>query len=442
VEIASFTSLLASGCFYLALGLCLDMFGRFGGKRTNDEVNNKKYYELLGVPTIASKDEIKKAYRKLAVKLHPDKGGDEEKFKEVTRAFEVLSDDEKRRVYDEYGEEGLSQQGLGASMNAEDIFEAFFGGGLFGRSKGKSRGPRKAEDVVHTLKVTLKDLYLGKTAKLALNRHRICSDCSGKGTKSGAQAVTCPVCSGRGVRVQIRQMGPGMIQQIQTTCSECSGTGETIRDSDKCSKCHGKKVVSEKKILEVYVEPGMESGQKIVISGEADEAPGCLPGDVIIVVEEKPHEVFRRQGIHLFLKKEIHLVEALCGMTTFIDHLDGRRLLLKTEPGEIIQPGMLKSIIGEGMPIYRNPTQKGNLIIQFHIVFPKFLSIEQQAILEKTLGPRPEVAMESENFEQVHMIDFDSEQMKETSHSSSSNNIYDEDQDNDERTSRVQCAQQ
>ncbi|GJQ12689.1 hypothetical protein GpartN1_g4480.t1 [Galdieria partita] len=417
------------------------MFGRFGGKKANESVDNKKYYELLGVPTNASKDEIKKAYRKLAVKLHPDKGGDEEKFKEVTRAFEVLSDDEKRRVYDEYGEEGLSQQGLGASMNAEDIFEAFFGGGLFGRSKGKSRGPKKAEDVVHTLKVTLKDLYLGKTAKLALNRHRICSDCSGKGARSGAEAVTCSICSGRGVRVQIRQMGPGMIQQIQTTCSECSGTGEIIRDSDKCSKCHGKKVINEKKILEVYVEPGMESGQKIIISGEADEAPGCLPGDVIIVIEEKPHEVFRRRGIHLLLKKDIHLVEALCGMTAVVDHLDGRRLLLKTEPGEIIQPDMLKSIIGEGMPVKGNPIQKGNLIIQFHIVFPKFLSSEQQAILERTLGPRNDISMESENFEQVQMVDFDSEQLKGTANSSGGN-IYDEDQDSSERASRVQCAQQ
>lgn len=415
------------------------MFGRFGAKKANENVDNKKYYELLGVSPNASKDEIKKAYRKLAVKLHPDKGGDEEKFKEVTRAFEVLSDDEKRRVYDEYGEEGLSQQGLGASMNAEDIFEAFFGGGLFGRSKNRNRGPRKAEDVVHTLKVTLKDLYVGKTAKLALNRQRICIECSGRGTKTGANPISCSVCDGRGVRVQIRQMGPGMIQQIQTTCSECSGTGETIRDSDKCPKCHGKKVFGEKKILEVYVEPGMESGQKIVISGEADEAPGCLPGDVVVVIEEKPHEVFRRQGIHLLLKKKISLVEALCGMTAVVEHLDGRKLLLKTEPGEIIQPNMLKSVIGEGMPVYRNPTQKGNLIIQFQIVFPKFLSPDQQAILEKTLGPRPDSWMESESFEQVQMIDFDPEQLKETS-SSSGGDIYDE--DNDERGSRVQCAQQ
>eukprot|EP00871_Galdieria_phlegrea_P004163 jgi/Galph1/4748/GphlegSOOS_G3320.1 len=415
------------------------MFGGFGSQQPGGAVNNKKYYELLGVSPNATKEEIKKAYRKLAIKLHPDKGGDEEKFKEVTRAFEVLSDDEKRKIYDQYGEEGLTQQGMGSSMSAEDIFEAFFGGGLFGRSRRKSSGPRKGEDVVHTLKVSLKDLYVGKTAKLAINRRRVCSECAGQGTENPVAITSCTVCNGRGIRVQIRQMGPGMIQQIQSSCPECDGTGQTIRESDKCHKCRGKKVVNERKILEVYVEPGMENGQKIVISGEADEEPGTIPGDVIVVIEEKPHEIFRRNGIHLLMKKEITLAEALCGTAFLIEHLDGRRLYTKTEPGEVIQPGSLRTIINEGMPIYRNITQKGNLIIQFNVTFPKHLTKEQQTILERTLGPPPQVAMEADS-DEVHLTDFDPEQLK--SFGSHENNIYEEDEERDQRTSRVQCAQQ
>lgn len=263
-------------------------FGGFGGTGPSSsrrkDVDNKKYYELLGVSQDASKDEIKKAYRKLAIKLHPDKGGDEEKFKEVTRAFEVLSDDEKRRVYDQYGEEGLSQEGMSGGMNAEDIFEAFFGGGLFGGSRSRSRGPRKGEDVVHSLKVTLNDLYNGKTSKLALNRHRICPSCDGKGTTQPNSITKCKTCNGQGVRVQIRQIGPGMVQQMQSVCPDCSGSGESIREKDKCSKCKGQKVVKERKVLEVYIEPGTEHGQKLVFSGEADEEPGTVPGDVIVVV--------------------------------------------------------------------------------------------------------------------------------------------------------------
>jgi len=426
-------------------------FGSFGGfsgtgassSRRQQQVDNKKYYELLGVSQEASKDEIKKAYRKLAIKLHPDKGGDEEKFKEVTRAFEVLSDDEKRRIYDQYGEEGLSQEGMSSGMNAEDIFEAFFGGGLFGSSRSRSRGPRKGEDVVHALKVTLNDLYNGKTSKLALNRHRICPSCDGKGTTHPNGVTKCKTCNGQGVRVQIRQIGPGMVQQMQSVCPDCSGSGESIKEKDKCTKCKGQKVVKERKVLEVYVEPGTEHGQKLVFSGEADEEPGTVPGDVIVVIQQKEHEIFKRKGSNLIMEKEISLVEALCGVSFTIEHLDGRTLLVKTEPGTVLEPDCIKTIPGEGMPLYGNRTIHGNLFIKFRVQFPEYLSEEQRALLDRVLGPRPDVSLngKEENIEQVSMIDYRPEHGRDSNRRSE--NAYDEDDEEGmESGPRVQCAQQ
>jgi DnaJ family protein A protein 2 len=228
-------------------------------------VKETLYYELLGVEPTADAEAIKKGYRKMAVKYHPDKNPNnpqaQEKFKEVGEAYEVLSNPEKRKLYDQYGKEALKD---GGHASAEDIFSQFFGGGFssfFGG--GGNRGPRKGDDIVHEIQCTLEDLYKGKTTKLAVTRSVICTKCEGSGTRDPSVASgKCKTCEGRGIRLIVKQLGPGMIQQMQTVCSDCGGKGETIKEEDKCKNCKGKKVTKEKKILQVFVEKGMKHGQK------------------------------------------------------------------------------------------------------------------------------------------------------------------------------------
>lgn len=294
-----------------------------------------------------------------ALRLHPDKGGDPEVFKEVTHAYQVLSDPEKRSIYDARGEAGLSEQGgmggmdpqvrisaisgfMGARSSLcflQDLFSQLFGGGFFGGGSGRSQGPRKTKDLVHRVSVSLEDLYKGKTTKLSLTRNIICVKCKGKGGKEGA-VRQCGVCGGRGIKITMRQMGP-MIQQIQSGCDECSGTGEVINQKDRCGTCKGKKVLSDKKLLEVHIDKGMKGGETIQFRGESDQSPTAEPGDVIIVIEEKPHERFTRKDNDLIIEVDIDLLTALAGGQFAIKHLDERALLVKIEPGEVVKHGTL-----------------------------------------------------------------------------------------------------
>ncbi|CAN4120143.1 unnamed protein product [Withania somnifera] len=313
------------------------MFGRGGPKKSN----NTRFYEILGVSKNATEDEIKKAYRKAAMKNHPDKGGDPEKFKEIGQAYEVLSNKHKREIYDEYGEDALKDGGTGGGMHDPfDIFESFFGSGnpFGGGGSGRGRRQRRGDDVAHPLKVSLEDLYTGITKKLSLSRNVICSKCSGKGSKSGA-SMKCSGCKGTGMKVSIRQLGPGMIQQMQYPCNECKGTGETIDDTDRCPQCKGEKVVQEKKVLEVHIEKGMQNGQKITFPEEADEVPDTVTGDIVCVLQQKEHPKFKRKGEDLFVDHTLTLTEALCGFQFILTHLDGRQLLIKSNPGEVVKPG-------------------------------------------------------------------------------------------------------
>ncbi|RZC85566.1 hypothetical protein C5167_041750 [Papaver somniferum] len=289
------------------------MFGRAPKKS-----DNTKYYEVLGVPKTASPEDLKKAYRKAAIKNHPDKGGDPEMFKELAQAYEVLSDPEKREIYDQYGEDALKEGmgGGGGGHDPFDIFSSFFRGGSPFGGGGSSRGrmQRRGEDVMHSLKVSLEDLYSGTSKKLSFSRNSICSKCTGKGSKSGA-SMKCSGCQGSGMKVSIRHLGPSMIQQMQHPCNECKGTGETISDKDRCPQCKGEKVVQEKKVLEVHVEKGMHNGQKITFPGEADEAVHTrnCHWDIVFVLAQKDHPKFKQKGDDLFVDHTLSMTEALCG---------------------------------------------------------------------------------------------------------------------------------
>merc|ERR1719481_841971 len=324
-------------------------------------------------------------------------------------AYEVLSNPEKRALYDREGEQGIKEGGGSggcSGRNPMDIFDMFFGGGMgspFGG--GRSRGPRRTKNLVHQLSVSLEDMYNGSTRKLALQKNVICDGCEGVGGKQGA-VQKCPNCRGTGMQVRIQQLGPGMMQQIQSMCGECHGEGEKIDPKLRCKKCNGKKVNRERKILEVQVDKGMEDGQKITFGSEGDQEPGMEPGDIIIVLDEKEHPIFKRSGIDLIMQQNVNITEALCGFKKTVPTLDDRTLVIQTVAGEVIKPNDLKCVYGEGMPTYRNPFEKGKLIVKFAIDFPEALDPHVAQKLEALLPPKPKLRI-PEIHDEVDLSPFD-----------------------------------
>jgi len=283
----------------------------------------------------------------------------------------------KREIYDQYGLEGVEQEGgPGGPSGGEDLFSMFFGGG-----RGRSAGPRKGPSIQHPLKVSLNDLYNGKTVKLAINRKVIVGE-----------SAECDPCRGQGVVMELRQIGPGMITQMQRPCGDCNGQG------------YKAKTKNERKVIEVHVEKGAANNQKISFRGMADELPGRETGDVNFVIQEKEHDLFKRKGADLLIMQDISLNQALTGFSLRFNHLDGRDVIIKTKPGEVIEsetkdletgrpmPYMMM-VPNEGMPSRGNPFVKGNLFVAFHIVFPKTLN---KNVIEKLRDLLPDANMEED----------------------------------------------
>jgi len=392
-----------------------------GGGAPRGDVDTTKLYETLGIEKGVTKKDIRKAYMKLSRIHHPDKGGDEHKFKEISAAYEILSDEEKRAQYDKYGLEGVSGDDVG-SAGGEDLFSMFFGGGG-GRSR-RSAGPRKGPSVNHPLKVSLEDLYNGKTVKLAVNRKII------KGTPK-----ECSQCKGQGAVMEVRQVGPGMITQMQRACDVCKGQGQ---------QCTYK---SERKILEVHVEKGMCDNDKVTFRGMSDEVPKMEPGDINFIIKEKDHDLFKRKGADLLAVKEVSLNQALCGFTWKIKHLDGRVLVIKSRPGEVIKPEMneqlpfVKVVPDEGMPSKGNPFVKGNLFIMFRVKFPEDNELPANVVAElKKLLPQPDEPEEYDpmEVEEVHLNPADLRGFGKGGANQSGGGAHDSD---DEDGRPVQCQQ-
>jgi len=372
-------------------------------------VRETKYYDILKVKPDASESELKKAYRKLAMKYHPDKNPDAgDKFKEISHVYEVLSDPDKRKIYDEGGEQAIKEGGGrggggGGFSNPMDIFNMMFGGGMGGGMGG--RQSNKTKPMVHKLGVTLEELYNGKLRKLAATRDILCNACDGKG---GSNVKTCPGCKGRGFKIETVRMGPGMVTQSQAVCGECDGKGEIIPPSSRCKTCRGKKTSKEKKVIEITVDKGMPSDYKKVFYGEGDHEPGKEPGDIVIQLEEKEHALFQRHGRDLAMKLDINVSESLCGMKRVVKTLDNRNIVISTHPGEVIKQSDIKMIQGEGMPTHKDPFNKGKLIIIFNISFPEKIDPTLAKKLAALL-PKPDKPPVPKDIEEVHLEVFDGE---------------------------------
>lgn len=294
-------------------------------------------YKELGINRNATTTEIKKAYHKLALKHHPDKGGNEDKFKKIQTAYEVLSDSEKKNNYDRFGMDSLNNEN---DMRGNDIFNMFF---------SRTRQTRRGRDTIHILNITLKDLYVGKLQKLKIQRQVMIED-----------PITCVNCNGIGYVTQIRR-GPGFLQEINQGCARCKGNGKICK--------HEKKEV----VLEVKIKKGMSITEQIIFSGLGNEIPNLITGDIIIKFRLQKHETFALKNNDLIMKVKISLIEALCGLQFTITHLDDRILKIKSSKEDVIQlvNGKIpfRYIENEGMP-YNNSSQTGNLIIAFIIEFP------------------------------------------------------------------------
>lgn len=418
-------------------------------------VKETKLYDTLGVSPTATEQELKKAYKVNALKYHPDKNAHnpeaEEKFKEVSSAYEILSDAQKRSIYDQYGEAGLEGGAGAGGTAAEDLFAQFFGGGGGGFGGGfggmfgggaPNRGPPKARTIHHTHKVSLEDVYKGKISKLALQRSIICPKCEGRGGKEGA-VKRCTGCDGHGMKTMMRQMGP-MIQRFQTVCPDCNGEGEIIKEKDRCKHCNGKKTTVDRKVLHVHVDRGVRTGTKVEFRGEGDQSPGVQAGDVVFEIEQKPHPRFTRKEDHLLYRAEIDLVTALAGGTIFVEHLDERWLSVDIIPGEAIAPDTVKMIRGQGMPSPRHH-DFGNLYIQFAVKFPEKGWTQDPAAFEALQKFLPAPALQVQPpadamTEPADLEDVDSQSSQRVFGGGSMEE--DEDEDGHPHAERVQCASQ
>jgi molecular chaperone DnaJ len=337
------------------------------------------YYEVLNVERTASGDEISSAYRKLAIKYHPDKnpGDDEaiERFKEAAEAFEILSDQEKRSRYDHYGHAGVNGQGGGAHFSdVEDIFSAF--GDMFGDIFGggfSRRGPRKGRDVRSDVTLSLHEAANGTTKDVEFHRHERCDDCQGSGAAQGSRREVCAYCAGHGRVVQ----SAGIVR-MQTTCPACHGAGSVIKQP--CRECKGTGQKLRKVVTEVTIPAGVDDDTRVRITGEGEPSPnGGPPGDCYCFISVMPHPLFERDGQNLICRVPITYAQAALGASLEVPTLQGRGEL-EIPPGT--QSGDVFRMGGKGMP---DPRRRGlgDLLVQVAIEVPKKLSKEEETLLRK-----------------------------------------------------------
>lgn len=356
-------------------------------------MSKRDYYEVLGVSRNASPEEIKKAYRKMAIKYHPDKNpGDtsaEDKFKEAAEAYEVLSNADKKQRYDRFGHAGMGSSGGfgGGSMNMDDIFSQFgdifgsaFGGGFSGFSGGgRQRGRRvnRGSNLRIKVKMTLKEVVNGAQKKIKVNKYISCDECSGSGAEKGSGFTTCQTCHGTG---QVTRIANTILGQMQTssTCPSCGGEGKTI--SNKCNKCHGDGIIKGEEMIEIKIPAGVEDGMQLSISGRGNAGPrNGINGDLIVLIEEVEHEQIKRDGYNLLYDLYISFVDAVLGTTAEVPTVDGKAKI-KIEPGT--QGGKVLRLRGKGVPDI-NGYGAGDLLVNINVWTPQKLNKEEKEMVER-----------------------------------------------------------
>lgn len=369
--------------------------GRDEDEEEDEEVDTVAFYAVLGVEKDASASDIKKAYMRKAMKgeyAHPDKGGDPKKFQELQRAYEVLSDADKRARYDRGGEAAADGHGHSHGGGGPvDLFDVLFGGGAGARGP---RGPQKSEDTTHPLRVTLEDCVRGKTMRVAVNRTVISEDPAGS------------LMDRAGKRYSRRQ---------------------------------------EREVLEVHLDRGAREGQRMTFSGKGDQQPGCLPGDVVLVVQEVEHALFKRQGADLVMGRSVSLYEALSGVSFVVQHPGGHKVHVRSKPGEVIKPGAILEVAEEGMPVLGHTQVKGSLFVKFEVAFPD--RVELTDSMRKVLGgilkdvPPPLTAAERDGASERFLgeVDTEARRMREQLARES---MADSDDEAGAGGPRMQCAHQ
>ena len=326
----------------------------------------KEYYELLGVNENASQDEIKKAYRKKAKKYHPDSNketSDEEKFKKINKAYDVLSDEDKRKKYDQFGKQGVEgHAGRGqrqAASNFQDLFEEIFGGGGMGGGRRQRRN-RKGQDMKMSTTVTLEDAYNGVEKTFEVEHKKQCPDCGGNGSETG-ETDTCPECDGQGRVRKIEQSIFGRTQTVRE-CPECNGTGQV--PEEKCSTCNGEGLTEQTETLTVDIPKGIRDGQRMKLNGKGHESRKGRNGDLYLIVKVKTHPKIERRDHDLYTTLKVGVADAAQGTKAQIEHPDSK---LEIEIPQGTQPGQVLRVSGKGMPRRRG---NGDLYIKIDVEIP------------------------------------------------------------------------
>lgn len=358
-------------------------------------MTKKDYYEILGIDKNSSKADIKKAYRKLALKYHPDKNPNkdsEEKFKEISEAYAVLYDDEKRKLYDMYGHAGIDQQfsqedifrgadfgdifsGMGFDFNISDIFERFFGHGIGGFSH-RGYTNNRGSDLRYDIEINLEQAYKGVETTIHVPRTETCDNCNGIGAKPGTNKKTCPQCRGNGQIRQTSRTAFGMFTQV-TTCNRCQGQGTIIETP--CPECRGRGLVQKTRSIEVKIPSGVDDGSQLRLAGEGEASTGGV-GDLYLVIHVKKHPRFKRRDNDLLTIEKINFVDAALGTKINVETLSGKVETLRIPDGT--QNGEIFRIKNAGMPSLQR-RNNGDLYVEIHIQTLKKLSRKAKRLLEE-----------------------------------------------------------